>query len=132
MSEERIARLQADIDTLGKNCEMLHKAITDRDEGMIELCHAIGDRIDKACDPLKARITELEFELKENPPFKFLGVWNFEATYHKNNSVSYQGSMWICVGQSTKDVPGGSEGTWLLAVKRGKDSAKESKHYALA
>ena len=90
----------------------------------------VDEEIKKAVAPMKERIEALENELRENPVFKFLGVWNFETTYRKHNAVSYQGSLWICTAPSTKDVPGGPEGTWTLAVKRGKD-AKE-KAYAVA
>ena len=113
---DRIALLQENMETLRKNDQVLRNDI---------LALADGRKEDQA------RIETLETELRDNPLPKHLDVWNYEMRYTKNNTVTYHGSTWLCKVASTKDVPGGPEGAWVLTAKRGRDG-KDAKHYAVA
>lgn len=64
-----------------------------------------------------ARIAALEAHVRE---FKYCGIWQADAVFRRHNSVTQDGSVWICVCEQTLQRPGdGSD--WRLAVKRGKD-----------
>jgi integrin beta 3 len=52
------------------------------------------------------------------------GVFKPESSYQKGDGVTYAGSFWIC----QKDQPGskpGEDGSWRLAVKRGRDAKSD-------
>jgi integrin beta 3 len=52
------------------------------------------------------------------------GVFKPESAYSKGDGVTYAGSFWIC----QKDQPGskpGEDGSWRLAVKRGRDAKSD-------
>ncbi len=64
-----------------------------------------------------ARIAALEDRIAE---FKYRGIWQSGIVYRECNSVTDNGSLWICMARESTQRPGnGSD--WRLAVKRGKD-----------
>lgn len=64
-----------------------------------------------------ARIAAMEAKMEE---FTYKGVWETGTVYRQHNSVTDNGSLWICVSPHSTQRPGDSQ-DWKLAVKRGKD-----------
>jgi len=64
-----------------------------------------------------ARIAALEARISE---FKYCGVWQSGMSYRECNSVTDDGSIWICMARESTQRPGNGP-DWRLAVKRGKD-----------
>jgi len=67
----------------------------------------------------KVRTVETGFR-----PFRYAGVYDHATTYHLNDAVTQQGSMWMCKAVHTTGArPGTDEGArhWQLAVKAGRD-----------
>lgn len=57
-------------------------------------------------------------------PMAYLGVYDHETTYHRNDCVTASGSMWMCkADQVTGERPGTDNAAraWQLAVKCGRD-----------
>ena len=74
-----------------------------------------NEAIAKAVAPLLLRISELEAQT-----FEYRGVRHEIGTsYRKNHFVTHGGSLWVARCDTTSTP--GVDGTWQLAVKRGKD-----------
>jgi len=58
------------------------------------------------------------------PVMLFKSVFKSGQAYLKGDVVSKDGSMWVCLVDSTKATPGDSQ-DWQLSVKRGKDGKGE-------
>jgi hypothetical protein len=71
---------------------------------------------DDKIEQLESRITEME---KHAAEFKYRGVWRDGEQYRKNNFVTHDGSVWICL-RDTEGKPGQSL-EWQLAVRKGRD-----------
>jgi hypothetical protein len=69
---------------------------------------------------LRRELAELRRENAELKEWKFLGVWTAGA-YCKNNHVTYDGSEWIALAD-TSARPGTAPRDWQLCVKRGRDA----------
>jgi hypothetical protein len=76
---------------------------------------ALKQRDDKIA-ALEARIVDSE---KQAAEFRYRGVWQPGETYKKNNFITFDGSVWVCL-RETEGKPGQSL-DWQLAVRRGKD-----------
>jgi hypothetical protein len=73
----------------------------------------------KGIAPLAARVGELE----QRPGLKYQGVWAAEKVYSVGDFVTDHGSLWHCWDGNVGVRPGpGCEGTWQLAVQRGRDA----------
>lgn len=68
-----------------------------------------------AVEPLKQRIKELE-----QFPFEYKGTWQAETEYRKNNVITMNGGLWVCLNTRTRERPPSSH--WQLAVKAGRDA----------
>lgn len=78
---------------------------------------------EKQLAPLLARIAQLETELADYRAMGALadkGVWRADTRFERGDTVTDRGSLWICQ-RSTMTRPGGPDGTWRLAAKRGRD-----------
>jgi hypothetical protein len=73
---------------------------------------ALRERI----DALERRNLEVESQAAE---FRYRGVWQPSEQYWKNNFITHDGSVWICL-RETEGKPGQSL-DWQLAVRRGRD-----------
>lgn len=69
---------------------------------------------------VEQRITEF---LKDWPKPEYRDVWKDGETYERGNFVTWGGSLFHCNESGTKSKPG-TDGSWTLAVKRGRDGAK--------
>lgn len=69
---------------------------------------------------VEQRITEF---LKDWPKPEYRDVWKDSETYERGNFVTWGGSLFHCNDSGTKSKPG-TDGSWTLAVKRGRDGAK--------
>lgn len=69
---------------------------------------------------VEQRITEF---LKDWPKPEYRDVWKDGSTYERGNFVTWGGSLFHCNESGTKSKPG-TDGSWTLAVKRGRDGAK--------
>jgi len=65
---------------------------------------------------LEQRVRELE----ARPTHKYRGVFTEGAWYDPLNSVTRDGSLWMCLAR-TNATPGGGDPAWQLCVKRGAD-----------
>jgi hypothetical protein len=113
---QRIARLQEDVDTLGKNCAMLLMAINYRDEAHKEFCKLIGKFVGEQVNPLKKQIAELEAG-----GIKYCGVYQRAIQYRRGDVVTYDGSMFCAVGNPPLGESPNQGLNWQLAAKRGRD-----------
>jgi hypothetical protein len=77
---------------------------------------ALKERDDKIA-ALEARIIDME---KHIAAMTYKGVWRDGERYRKNNFVTHDGSVWICL----RDIEGkpGQSLEWQLAVRKGKDA----------
>ena len=83
---------------------------------------SIVDTIKGAIDPLKARLDVVAARLElldSQPTLKYLGTWDAQQDDHPGEFVTDAGSLWHA-NRSTKSRPG-SDGTWTLVAKRGRD-----------
>jgi hypothetical protein len=71
---------------------------------------------DRRIEALESRILQVE---KHAAELKYCGVWRDGEQYRKNNFVTHDGSVWICL-RDTEGKPGCSM-EWQLAVRKGKD-----------
>ena len=76
----------------------------------------VSTEIKAATEPLKRRLADLEFGMKE---FRYVGVWA-TGKYHRGNFVTHGGSLWHC-NLDTDRMPGRDAQAWTLCVKHGKD-----------
>jgi hypothetical protein len=63
-------------------------------------------------------------QLEERPAgLAYRGVWRAGERYLKGDVTTRGGSMWVCLVQSTRDMPGDGTGCkdWQLCCKRGSD-----------
>ena len=56
---------------------------------------------------------------------QYRGIWRGEDDHRIGDCVTFEGSIWYCWQNKTKDRPGTSD-AWQLAVKRGKDGQKDA------
>lgn len=49
------------------------------------------------------------------------GVWREEDLYHRGDSTTRDGSMWVLMTDEQKGKPGDDGSGWVLSVKRGRD-----------
>jgi hypothetical protein len=49
------------------------------------------------------------------------GIWRQENAYVRGDCVTWAGSIWHCIVESTQDKPGEGSSAWQLAVKKGQD-----------
>lgn len=56
-------------------------------------------------------------------PGGYVGVWDAAAAYVVNDTVTYDGSLWLAMCSSTTDRPGSSS-AWRLIVKHGRDARR--------
>jgi hypothetical protein len=98
-------------------------------EGMFEevLAKEIADlirvHVATATKPLRDRIEVLELRNveveKQAAEFRYRGVWQPSEQYCRNNFVTHDGSVWICLHDGA-----GKPGQcldWQLAVRKGRD-----------
>jgi hypothetical protein len=69
---------------------------------------------------MKARLAELE---RTRPEYR--GIWKARTMYARGSFVTSAGSVW-CATEDTDSKPG-SDATWTLAVKRGRDGKHASR-----
>lgn len=56
------------------------------------------------------------------PSMKYRGVFDRAKSYRSGDWVTFDGSAWCCLRATEGGIePGGGEGCWQLAVKRGRD-----------
>ena len=77
----------------------------------------IGKYIAAQVRPLQKRIEELE---NKTANWKYVGTFKSGEVYHAGNFCTFGGSLWHCQAD-TLAAPGTDE-TWQLCVKRGKDA----------
>lgn len=58
---------------------------------------------------------------KDGAGFEYRGVYKDGDEYHRNEAATYGGSLWIVEADKTTSKPDAGDGTWRLAVKRGRD-----------
>jgi len=71
--------------------------------------------------PLKGRIEALEKEveaLQERGALKYCGTFKAGTDYEKGDAITYGGSLWVALNDTTAEPPGPD---WCLAAKKGKD-----------
>lgn len=81
-----------------------------------ETKNALSTR-DSRIAALEKRMAAMEGRIAE---FAYKGVWQAGTVYRECNSVTDNGSLWICISQQSTQRPGDGQ-DWRLAVKRGKD-----------
>ena len=77
----------------------------------------VHEQVQKQTASLVKRVTELE----QRPQSKYIGTWNGQTKYREGEMATHQGSVWCCRVSETTAAPGGPDGCWQLAVKRGRD-----------
>jgi hypothetical protein len=83
-------------------------------------------------EALESRVKQLEARLAEveTRGIRYLGVWQSAQEYKRGDTVTYDGSMWICVWDTTRARPGAADDSqsraWTLAVRRGRDGRDAS------
>jgi hypothetical protein len=84
----------------------------------VEMAEVVGELLKEYIDPLRARIGALEAAEAQKC---WRGVFSETETYHKHNSVTHHGCLWIAV-EDAPGVPGEHSTGWRLAVKKGRDA----------
>jgi hypothetical protein len=54
------------------------------------------------------------------PGQSYRKIWAADGAYDLGDSVTYNGSQWICCEAGTSAKPGDGSGAWHLAVKEGR------------
>lgn len=93
------------------------KALSQKILNMVapQIAGAVAVGMDALEKRLNARIDALEKQLEAR---SYKGIWK-EGLYQKENLVTLGGSVWIAKSD-TSSRPG-TDGTWQLAVKKGRD-----------
>ncbi|NUZ07609.1 hypothetical protein [Piscinibacter koreensis] len=70
-----------------------------------------------------AEMLEQVLERLDNQPpgLSYEGLWVAGKSYSKGMFVTHQGSVWASMVPNNQDQPGAGGGSWVLAVKRGRD-----------
>ena len=88
-----------------------------------EIADLIRVHVAAATKPLRDKIEVLELRTveaeKQAAEFRDRGVWQPGEQYWRNNFITYDGSVWVCL-RDTGDRPGQSL-DWQLAVRKGRD-----------
>lgn len=66
-------------------------------------------------------IGKRQFEL---PTPLWKGLWREGADYLTGDTVTWNGSSYICQEAGTRDRPGGTSGGWGLMVRQGRDGSR--------
>jgi hypothetical protein len=74
----------------------------------------------KCIDALEIRVAELEAKPKG---LDYLGVWQRAAVYSKNQGVTWDGSVWVCLRDGIQSQPNLDLKNWQLAVRHGQDKS---------
>ena len=85
-------------------------------DGMLK--HVLGAATAHALDQID-ELTRRIAEIENKPVLRYLGVWEQQRQYNEQNVVTCEGGMWVC-RTATRSRPG-SDSTWQLAVKRGRN-----------
>ncbi len=83
-----------------------------------QLAGVIAKAIKMATEPLAARIAKLE---ARGPSLKYCGIFDPGGLYGPGDTVTHQGSLWICKQAVTGGAPHDGSDCWQLCVKRGRD-----------
>ncbi|MBR1227246.1 hypothetical protein JQ600_20160 [Bradyrhizobium sp. AUGA SZCCT0176] len=87
--------------------------VADLAELMATIAPTIGEFVERATAPLRARILELE-----KGGIRYEGTWQAAREYRRGMMATYSGGLFHCNADSTRDKPGTST-AWTLAVKSG-------------
>ena len=85
---------------------------------------------------LRAEIAELRN--KGGSGLNYVGVWQPQPAtpYTRNTAVTWEGSMFVCMADTTDTKPGVEGSDWRLCVKRGRDGrdapSLKSRHHGTA
>ena len=90
--------------------------LADIEPMMAAIAPVIKETIARALAPLEARIRELEAK----PALKYCGVWRQGEIYNTGDFTTDHGSLWHA--KSVTLARPGTDDTWQLAVKRGRDA----------
>jgi hypothetical protein len=73
--------------------------------------------------PVLKQIKAAQVDIAERPGMKYAGVFDRNKDYVRGDWCTFEGSSWHC-NRPTKGgrEPGSGDGTWTLAVKRGRDA----------
>lgn len=72
----------------------------------------VRDEIQKAIEPLKARIAELEARGVE-----YRGVWQRSCEYRRGSLTTHDGNLWACIADAEPNEWPGQSSKWQLAAK---------------
>lgn len=53
------------------------------------------------------------------PTMIYRGIWREEELYHRGDSATRDGSMWVLMADDQKGKPGDADSGWILSAKRG-------------
>jgi hypothetical protein len=88
-----------------------------------EIADLIRVHVATATKPLRDKIEALELRTieaeKQAAEFRYRGVWQPSELYRRNNFITHDGSVWVCL-RDTEGKPG-TVLDWQLAVRRGRD-----------
>ena len=84
-----------------------------------EIANLVRAHVAAATRPLIEKIAELEARSVQAAEFRYRGVWQPGETYKKNNFITFDSSVWVCL-RETEGKPGQCL-DWQLAVKKGRD-----------
>lgn len=77
----------------------------------------------KAAD-MARRLDELGSRIDRIKPMKYVGVYRTGASHVEGEVVTYGGSMWFCMKDTSAAPPGAD---WQLCVQRGRDAKEQRK-----
>ncbi|MCK1431070.1 transposase [Bradyrhizobium sp. 87] len=81
---------------------------------MAAIAPTIAECVAAQLKPLRARILELE----KGGGVRYEGVWQAPRSYSRGAWVTFDGGVFHCNADSTRDKPGSSS-AWTLAIKSG-------------
>jgi hypothetical protein len=88
-----------------------------------EIADVFREHVAAVTGPLRDRIERLELRTvqaeKQAAEFRYRGVWQPGEQYRRNNFITHDGSVWVCL-RDTEGKPGQCL-DWQLAVRRGRD-----------
>ncbi|WP_461326276.1 hypothetical protein [Bradyrhizobium diazoefficiens] len=81
---------------------------------MAALAPTIGEFVERVTAPLRARVLELE----KGGGIRYEGVWQAARSYSRGAWVTFDGGVFHCNADSTREKPGTGP-AWTLAIKSG-------------
>ena len=79
---------------------------------------AVKNQLDARVSAHETRLLALEARPVQPAAVKFQGVWQRASEYTRDESATFDGSMWTCITDRTRAQPGTDPRAWQLSQKK--------------